>query len=253
MQEISAIDEYCRRERERQIASDHELALHLVATEGMAGENALDAEGDDGVETAVIERTLRELSERIHERDEPLIAASSNAAARQSEEPRQEMAYCDTCMENFPSHAVLRLPCRHGSCQECLRELFRLSMTDESLFPPRCCRQHVPLAEARLLLGEELTREFEHQSVELSTHDRTYCHDVNCSTFIPPTSIQASVGACPSCRRATCSMCKGAQHDGDYPQDPGLQMLARTAGEEGWRRCRCSRWIELRDGCNHMT
>ncbi|KAK3722241.1 hypothetical protein LTR37_002674 [Vermiconidia calcicola] len=96
-QEFSTIDERYRRGRARQIASDHELALYLDATKGLPAEAALHVEEGDGAEPASVERTLRELNERIHERDEPVIAESSNAAARRGEEPREGMAYCDTC------------------------------------------------------------------------------------------------------------------------------------------------------------
>ena len=162
------------------------------------------------------------------------------------------VATCTACGDRH--HRFLRTTCDHAYCVDCLAHLFRSSMTDEALFPPRCCGNEMPLDEARPLLGVELAREFAAKSVELSTADRTYCHDQRCSTFIPPATIQGEVGVCPTCARSTCSICKGISHQGDCPQDPGVQAVIDLAQGEGWRRCDgCRRMIELNYGCNHMT
>jgi len=118
-------------------------------------------------------------------------------------------------------------------------------MTDEELFPPRCCRTHnIPLDQARRMLDADLAREFAIKAVEFSTLDRTYCHVQLCSTFIPPTTIHNDIAVCPTCNERTCSHCKAQSHEGDCPLDPGIQAVLELAQEEGWRRCEgCSRMI----------
>ena len=149
---------------------------------------------------------------------------------------------------------VARLPCRHEYCRECLDGLFEASMTDESLFPPRCCRQPIPVASVRLFLKLELVQEFARKTIEFGTPNRTYCHSPTCSTFIHPRNIDGESAYCDQCGRHTCVTCKAAGHTGDCPHDTALQQVLETAQDMGWQRCySCRSVVELEHGCNHMT
>jgi len=68
-------------------------------------------------------------------------------------------------------------------------------MQDETLMPPSCCRQEIPIALAKLTLNEMI--DFNAKRLEYSTKDRLYCSQPTCSTFIPPKFIVNSVGTCP--------------------------------------------------------
>jgi hypothetical protein len=161
---------------------------------------------------------------------------------------------CESCREDVKFFDVARLSCRHEFCRACLEELFKMSMTDESLFPPRCCRQPIIMANVRIFLRPELVRNFEKKRVEFETSGRTYCHSPRCSAFIDSSNIDGEVATCPECSLATCTICKEASHDGDCPKDTSLQQVLDTAGEHGWQRCyNCWRVVELSYGCNHMT
>lgn len=145
-----------------------------------------------------------------HPDQQALEPESSAAAARRGEREAAEARQCAVCGEEHLDEPVFRAPCGHLYCAYGLQGLFRGSMEDETLFPPRCCLHAIVLADARPLLGEDLSAEFEHKSVELSTQNRTYCHQPGCATFIPPASIQGDIGTCPTCHRTTCTMCKAA-------------------------------------------
>ncbi len=168
-------------------------------------------------------------------------------------------------------------PCGHAYCLGCLKELFKISMQDETLMPPRCCRQEIPIALAKLTSKE--TQAFDAKRLEYSTTDRLYCSQPTCSTFIPPTFIVNSVGTCPKyvckklqkvisinigidylytrlgCGVTTCSICKAASHDNlDCPKDEATAAVLAAAREAGWTRCyRCRAVVELAQGCYHMT
>ena len=86
-------------------------------------------------------------------------------------------------------------PCAHPYHVECLTELFTIAMQDESLMPPRCCGQAIPVALAKLTIPK--TIEFNAKLLEFSTTNRLYCHRSTCSAFIPPARIANSVGTCP--------------------------------------------------------
>lgn len=190
--------------------------------------------------------------------DTTLQPESSAWGASRAAKAKQKLGHRVACGDTKDFFDVARVPCDHEYCRECLTSLFQASMKDESLFPPRCDGQAIPLNQVRFFLPVELAKEFEERSVELSAKNRVYCHDPRCSTFIPlPTPVERMEGnwlSCPAFEKTTCTICKAAAHTGDCPDDTALQQLLDTAGNEQWQRCyQCHRFVELEQGCNHMT
>ncbi|KAI0166524.1 hypothetical protein GGR57DRAFT_496789 [Xylariaceae sp. FL1272] len=166
-------------------------------------------------------------------------------------ELRQE-ENCVACTESKSIDELLTAPCQHQYCGQCINKLFLAAMVDESLFPPRCCRQFIPLEQSKHLLHDEVARAYPHKAVEFSTVNRTYCH--KCAAFIPPTSYCDSTAICIECSSKTCITCKQTSHKGDCPADEQLQQVIHLAEQEGWQRCsNCQTMVELNTGCNHMT
>lgn len=125
------------------------------------------------------------------------------------------------------------------------------STVDESLFPPRCCGQEMPMSLLRPYMTAELTAEFELKAIEFGTPYRTYCYV--CGIFINPDGIQGHQAHCTVCNLDTCILCNGRSHDEDCPKDPALEAALQLAQEKGWQRCMsCQTMIERREGCNHM-
>lgn len=161
---------------------------------------------------------------------------------------------CACCQEYFQFYDVTRAPCSHEYCRGCLTDLFTRSLTDESLFPPRCCKQPIPAESNRIFLSLKLVGEYQAKKLEMDTPNRTYCHRPNCSAFIAPQFIKHDVGTCVRCCGKTCVICKGTSHKGDCPEDPAIQELLQAAAENGWQQCySCHRVVELRVGCYHMS
>ncbi|KAF8553220.1 hypothetical protein OG21DRAFT_1274303 [Imleria badia] len=158
--------------------------------------------------------------------------------------------------------AEIRAPCGHYYGIDCVTDLFQSATRDETLFPPRCCRQNIPLAQVQLHLSQALVMTFQQKQVEFTTLKRVYCSAPTCSHFLGPLSegaFASKVYTCPAlgCERRTCGKCR-EQHSGDWthacrPDADAAQVLelGRTAG---WARCPgCSQMIELNIGCFHMT
>lgn len=162
---------------------------------------------------------------------------------------------CIVCREKHHLSNVLRAPCGHFHCQECFHRRAEMSTRDESLFPPSCCKQEIPLPSSSKFLGNELLELLKSKAKEYETADRVYCNDVFCSTFISSEQIKHGVAACPRCHKETCAMCKGPQHiHADCPEDPAERELEALAKAEKWARClNCKRRVERETGCNHMT
>ena len=165
-----------------------------------------------------------------------------------------EKIACTVCDETKHFFDILEAPCRHNYCRNCTIDLFRLATTDESLFPPRCCRREIPVELAREFLDRDLSIRFVEKAEEFRTPNRTYCVAPSCSKFIPLANIDNDVATCPACLERTCTMCKGRAHGGDCPHDTALQQAIEAANDRNWQRCySCKRIVELSYGCNHIT
>jgi hypothetical protein len=185
---------------------------------------------------------------------ESLTASSSRSGVdlRTLSGPRKIV--CTACQDEKHFVDTAQVPCGHHYCRTCISKLFEDAVSDESLFPPRCCRQNIPLSSATHFLAPALLLKFRAKSIEFSTPNRTYCHRESCSAFIPPSRIHGHTGRCPSCFHETCTLCKQNSHTGDCPTDTGLQSLLELSTSEGWQRCySCRRVVELDTGCNHIT
>lgn len=190
--------------------------------------------------------------------DDATVAESSAWAASRKANDKSKLGHCVACGDDKDFYDVARVPCKnkHEYCRECLAQLFEMSMTDESLFPPRCDNVPIPLSLVRIFLPSDLAMRFDAKYAELSTKNRVYCHDPKCSTFIPKAAFgeESDVSTCPRCGKTTCAICKAPSHTGDCPEDTELQQLVDTANTEQWQRCLdCKRVVELETGCNHIT
>lgn len=189
--------------------------------------------------------------------DEPEAGPSVTYADRQAKafDKFSDEHQCSVCFGDYRATSMLSLPCGDRYCVDCLKTLFLNATTDETLFPPRCCRQPIPLQYIQRELSSDELNTFHNSAVEFSTKDRTYCSNVRCGKFILPTKITGDRAECPVCFTETCAACKAAFHEGDdCPADPALQATISLAQEQGWQRCyACRAMVELDYGCNHMT
>lgn len=169
------------------------------------------------------------------------------------DEVSQLAGSCVACGEINPRE-LIQVPCDDYYCHDCLANLFRYAMEDESLFPPQCCGQLIPMEEVTPYLTDDFAEGFSARALELSTLDRVYCSDGSCSAFINPEDIVGDRATCGKCGTATCKVCKAAAHEGDCPEDPAVISLMATAAAEGYKKCySCRRLVELTYGCNHIT
>lgn len=161
---------------------------------------------------------------------------------------------CGACTSKYRAHDIVRAPCNHEFCQGCLKDMFTLSLTDESLFPPQCCKQPIPMSRCQHLLSTKLRGQFAAKKIEYETPNRTYCSRSNCSAFVPPSHTEGDIAACVKCPTKTCTICKQAAHiDSDCPDDPAIEATVKLADENNWRRCStCKRMVELKSGCYHI-
>lgn len=168
--------------------------------------------------------------------------------------PVEIMVDCLICMESMNPKDVIKTPCQHHYCHDCMRRLFVAATKNESLYPPKCCDKDIPLTVANTVLNAQQQMEFTSKGAEFRTKDRLYCSTKYCSAFVPPGNIYDGVGWCGECRKITCVFCKGAYHGGDCPKDRDTHAVLKLAQKSGWRKCfNCKYMVVLGDGCNHIT
>jgi hypothetical protein len=161
---------------------------------------------------------------------------------------------CCACSDHFRPCQMVRLGCKCLYCTKCLKRVFKRATVDGRAFPPRCCRQNIPLSLIAAELSSEELDDVDRAGIEFSTENRTYCSNSGCGRFILPRNIRAGKADCDRCGAATCVTCRSAFHDDDCAADPELQATLAHATSEGWQRCpACRAVVELDYGCYHMT
>ncbi|KAJ4266128.1 hypothetical protein NW762_004108 [Fusarium torreyae] len=244
---------------DEQSSKDHEYALRLSddpnARAPLESEPAEDNSKDLG-EDGIFEQ-IRALyappPNQVYNDDTDTFDFIPHAESSQWAVARP-MKECTGCLDQFPPLALTTCPCSHDYCRQCLVKLFLAAFKDESLFPPRCCQEAIPVESNRRFLSPELVGQYRAKKMEFETPDRTYCSKPSCSTFVPPPFVQDEVAHCPRCGHKTCSVCKGDSHSGICPSDIGSQQVLRMAEENHWQRCNsCGRVVELAHGCNHIS
>lgn len=99
---------------------------------------------------------------------------------------------CIACGDGKVESHLMLATCGDYYCKACISSLFDHATRDESLYPPRCCREPIPLPLASQFLDEELALRFERKAIEFDTLKRTYCHVAGCSAFISAEHIEAT-------------------------------------------------------------
>ncbi|KAH9914844.1 hypothetical protein B0H21DRAFT_658496, partial [Amylocystis lapponica] len=169
---------------------------------------------------------------------------------------------CAICM-NLIRGVGIRAPCGDFYDRACILELFEAATRDEELFPPRCCRQQIPLESVRPYMSAALIKLFKEKKVEFGTLKRIYCANQACSRFLG-TQIEnifkwwfRPLYTC-SCGISTCTRCKEKAgltgHRCTKEADRQDQVILTLGEQAGWARCPgCGQLIELSLGCFHMT
>ncbi|KKZ60246.1 hypothetical protein EMCG_05056 [[Emmonsia] crescens] len=162
---------------------------------------------------------------------------------------------CTACMESKVFFDIIETSCSHHYCRDCIRELFEQSFSDESLFPPRCCRQPITLSQAGGFLGGELVKRFQDKSMEYNDPSRTYCSNPVCSIYLPAETFELNNAVkCSACQHSTCVLCKKPAHSKNCVEEKLDQAFLELVRTEEWQKCfKCHSFVELRTGCYHIT
>ncbi|KDQ60386.1 hypothetical protein JAAARDRAFT_604869 [Jaapia argillacea MUCL 33604] len=189
--------------------------------------------------------------------------ASTSSSSSEPSRPaplRRTGNNCVICQDPIVGVEV-RSPCGHFYDKSCVLDLFEAATKDETLFPPRCCRQEISLAQVRPHMTATLSAVFDEKAKEFGTLKRVYCANPKCSRFLGEANESSWFGykiyGCPDCSTKTCSRCKtktdpSVMHS--CKVDDGNQEVLSLGQQQGWARCPgCHAMVELNLGCFHMT
>jgi len=137
-------------------------------------------------------------------------AGSSKTKTQGQIEAAPKASKCVVCVESFLPNDLFQSQCDHSYCQNCLKDLFIMATTDQTLYPPRCCKHPISFESIQQAMTAEETEAYHVAMIEFSTTNRTYCSNHQCGKFILPSNIKGDVAVCNVCCIVTCVHCKGA-------------------------------------------
>ena len=133
------------------------------------------------------------------------------------------------------------------------------AVSDEALFPPKCCLSEIPegVINATLRRSERSVYQSKAAEYKVPWGSRTHCPNTRCSAWIPPSAFEVPQIEirCRKCRHKVCRYCKRSAHvvGSECPEDTGIAAVIDVARENGWRRCySCHAVVERSSGCRHM-
>ncbi|KAG7407110.1 hypothetical protein Forpe1208_v012853 [Fusarium oxysporum f. sp. rapae] len=178
---------------------------------------------EDEIQAEEIQPEETQTEETQGERDADEHPGTAQVTSPAPSELHVETKECLYCSDELPKDEVYEAPCSHGMCQPCLIRSIQTAMKDESIFPPKCCGQAIPVDNTNAFITEDLLTEYDNKREEFETTNRTYCSDKTCSAFIPTRFIEAGIAQCTRCEGRTCLNCLSESHEGTCTDDPESQ------------------------------
>ncbi|KAI0889183.1 uncharacterized protein GGS22DRAFT_184760 [Annulohypoxylon maeteangense] len=175
--------------------------------------------------------------------------------------PRPGLKLCEICGEDIPYAYFNRLSCGHMHCVNCVRSNAHMAYQSNPFAPAKCCAliANNTLKHCGVFSTKELKTYIDKIEEYTTPGRKLYCHDKQCSAFIPASYRGTRAGKCKKCGLNTCKTCAQKSHFGPCkqedvdalgPDDP----LHNLANSQGWKQCpNCRVIVERGEGCTHMT
>ena len=186
---------------------------------------------------------------------------------------------CVLCMEvDSEENPLLELPCfSHWVCSECIPAYFVNATNNESLFPPQCCEEPIPIEnyEEYIPVSVKLAYDLKEQGeytilpkyvlpyafhhITYSHRYRVYCAGEACGKFVHPSGhiedkeSNVTYAICDYCFQGTCCACKTLLIDDIQDHvcraQESNEEFKEFADKEGYKDCfACGATVELAEG-----
>lgn len=115
----------------------------------------------------------------------------------------------------------------HYYCKERIKELFHHAKINE-LFPPRCCRDEIPISIVELLPDPKSLQIFKRKAIEYNTINRANCYDTNYREFMSAKNMIRGKATYKVCGKSTCFLCESSAHEDGCSIDFASKGLMQT-------------------------
>lgn len=175
---------------------------------------------------------------------------------------KQEFRFmCIVCMDDLQFHETTTLKCGHQMCNRCLKQSFKLSITDPQHMPPRCFSSDpIPFEYVDQLFDLEFKKAwYKKMCAVYASRNPIYCPKRGCGEFIQQQDIRLTkdrsrYGKCPRCSTKVCLNCSGRWHGHCHKDEATARRLEAEPGKETTQHCiLCKSLVEISEGCNHVT
>lgn len=175
---------------------------------------------------------------------------------------KQEFRFmCIVCMDDLQFHETTKLKCGHQMCNRCLKQSFKLSITDPQHMPPRCFSSDpIPFEYVDQLFDLEFKKAwYKKMCAVYASRNPIYCPKRGCGEFIQQQDIRLTkdrsrYGKCPRCSTKVCLNCCGPWHGHCHKDEATARRLEAEPEKETSQHCiSCKSLVEISQGCNHVT
>ncbi|KAJ5939087.1 hypothetical protein N7466_002221 [Penicillium verhagenii] len=159
---------------------------------------------------------------------------------------------CLACMEYLHTEDLIQCPCNHYYCEGCLSDFVKATLSDASIFPPKCCDEPIPFPIVKPVLSKAVVRKYENRVKEIETPP-SICFRTECAKPIQAKNINDHIGYCTKCKRRTCTFCGKEAHFGDCNNKKEWDAVRVMAKKQKWKVCpTCKVYVARASGCNHI-
>ncbi|MCL7043214.1 hypothetical protein MKW94_027461 [Papaver nudicaule] len=121
---------------------------------------------------------------------------------------------CGICLSEYAGTKFVRLPCLHLFCHNCMEmySQMRAKEREPVLCPERKCKEPVPHAVVKSMLGVEKFEQLESQLLQKMLYSMS--NSVYCPRCEQICSEEDHFALCPNCYLAFCVLCRDKYHPG---------------------------------------
>lgn len=231
---------------------DLDSALYLLFKSSL-GYNHLFIPSEDGTDTCMIctEPLIEHRSSEAH----TLKHVVSNRLCQ-----LDDCTVCNICYTTLTPHLVMKLPCGHLFCRNCIKAYLTIEITEGRVLRIKCCDSECKHELNDMTIQDVIEmdlfnkyKKFKRTKEIEADPSAKWCPNSLCGAVVYSDNILGQYLKCNLCETEICYLCNEEWHPKkscEQASDINYQAWARGKNIQQCPKCR--RRIEKESGCNHM-
>ena len=188
--------------------------------------------------------------------DNPTYKSKVNIRSEQI----KRSSMCNICYEDFTPDLLMKLPCGHFFCRNCIRAYLTAEITEGRVLKIKCCDSECSYEFDDMTIHEIIEtdlfnkyKKFKRTKEIESDPTARWCPNSLCGSVVYSNNILGQYLKCNLCQTEICYLCNQEWHPKktcEQASDVNYQFWARGKNIQQCPKCR--RRIEKESGCNHM-